>query len=138
MRHFRAKSQHLDTLPTKKDQPRRGRRGLGSTPKNAGWAEPSPTLTRPEQEKKLTRNLDPRAKNVRDVNELGPSPQARRDFSQPARPAAIGGREGGDSHRLTPQNTVSLPKAIFDPPNRAKRKFFRATPSLRLKKSRKF
>ena len=34
----------------------RGRRGLGSTHKNAGWAEPSPTLTRPEPEK-----IDPKS-----------------------------------------------------------------------------
>ncbi len=51
---------------------------------------------------------------------------------------ARGGWEGGDSHRLTPQNTVPLPKAIFDPPNRAEGKSFRATPSLTLQINRKF
>ncbi len=38
--------------------------------------------------------------------------------------------EGGDSHRLTLQNTVPLLKTIFDPPNKGERKFFRAPPFL--------
>ncbi len=47
------------------------------------------------------------------------------------------GYGGGDAHGLTPQNTVPLPKAKFDPPNREKMKIFVATPSLFHKTRRK-
>ncbi len=53
----------------------------------------------------------------------------------------IGGQgegEGGDSHRLTPQNIVPLPKTIFDPPNSRGRKFSRAPPSQMQQKHQPF
>ncbi len=68
----------------------------------------------------------------------GPSSSEDRGGGSGGTIGGRGGGRGGDSHRLTPQNTVPLPKAIFDPPNRVKGKIFRASPSLRLKKSRKF
>ena len=43
----------------------------------------------------------------------------------------------GDAHRLTPQNTVPLPMAKFDPPNREKMKLSKATPSLFPQKQKK-
>ena len=49
-----------------------------------------------------------------------------------------GGEGGGDSHRLTLQNTVPLSEAIFDPPNSGKRKFSRAAPFLMQQKHQTF
>ena len=40
------------------------------------------------------------------------------------------GYGGGDAHRLTPQNTVPLPRAKFNHPNREKMKISKASPSL--------
>ncbi len=48
-----------------------------------------------------------------------------------------GGGTGGDAHRLTPQNTVPLPKAEFDPLNREKMTFSKAAPSLFHQKCKK-
>ncbi len=44
---------------------------------------------------------------------------------------------GGDAHRLTPQNTVPLPMAKFDLPNREQMKLSKATPSLFPQKQKK-
>ncbi len=64
-----------------------------------------------------------------------------KDIHMGGKASAIGGQgegEGGDSHRLTLQNTVPLPKAIFDPPNSGERKFSRAPPSLMQQKHQLF
>ncbi len=44
---------------------------------------------------------------------------------------------GGDAHKLTPSNTVPLPKAKFEPPNTEKIKLKEATPSLFPQKHKK-